>query len=147
MVRSSAWLGLLAMILATAAPLAAQTPLRVFPNPVSADRHLTLDHADTADAEPEVFDVLGRAVDPGVPLPAGRYVVRLRYADGRVSAPAPLTLATPGPLSFRSREASPVMTAVEPKPIRVRNIFICSGVVFWLSSKMMYELLSVRPRM
>ncbi len=32
---------------------------------------------------------------------------------------------------------SPVITALEPKPIRVRNIFICSIVVFWLSSRMM----------
>ena len=31
--------------------------------------------------------------------------------------------------------------------MRVRNIFICSGVVFCASSKMMNELLRVRPRM
>ena len=31
--------------------------------------------------------------------------------------------------------------------MRVRNIFICSGVVFCASSRMMNELLSVRPRM
>ena len=42
---------------------------------------------------------------------------------------------------------SPVTTALDPKPIRVRNIFICSGLVFWASSRMMNELLSVRPRM
>ncbi|MNH42342.1 hypothetical protein D3C79_1040270 [compost metagenome] len=42
---------------------------------------------------------------------------------------------------------SPVITAVEPKPIRVRNIFICSTVVFWLSSRMMKLLFRVRPRM
>ncbi|MMZ70845.1 hypothetical protein D1872_340060 [compost metagenome] len=42
---------------------------------------------------------------------------------------------------------SPVITAVEPKPIRVRNIFICSRVVFWLSSRMMKLLFRVRPRM
>ena len=42
---------------------------------------------------------------------------------------------------------SPVMTALEPKPMRVRNIFICSGVVFWASSRMMKALDSVRPRM
>ena len=29
----------------------------------------------------------------------------------------------------------------------VRNIFICSTVVFWLSSRMMKLLFSVRPRM
>src|SRR5580692_2782705 len=39
---------------------------------------------------------------------------------------------------------SPVTTHLEPNPMRVRNIFICSGVVFWASSRMMNELLSVR---
>ena len=42
---------------------------------------------------------------------------------------------------------SPVITALVPKPMRVRNIFICSGVVFCASSRMMNEWLSVRPRM
>ena len=42
---------------------------------------------------------------------------------------------------------SPVTTILEPKPSRVRNIFICSGVVFCASSRMMKESLSVRPRM
>ena len=42
---------------------------------------------------------------------------------------------------------SPVTTALVPKPIRVRNIFICSGVVFCASSRMMNDWLSVRPRM
>ena len=42
---------------------------------------------------------------------------------------------------------SPVTTALEPKPIRVRNIFICSTVVFCASSRMMNESLSERPRM
>ena len=42
---------------------------------------------------------------------------------------------------------SPVTTAREPKPMRVRNIFICSGVVFCASSRMMKESLSERPRM
>jgi hypothetical protein len=32
---------------------------------------------------------------------------------------------------------SPVITALLPKPMRVRNIFICSGVVFCASSRMM----------
>ena len=35
---------------------------------------------------------------------------------------------------------SPVTTAFESKPMRVRNIFICSGVVFCASSRMMNEL-------
>ena len=42
---------------------------------------------------------------------------------------------------------SPVMTIFELNPRRVRNIFICSGVVFWASSRMMKASLSVRPRM
>ena len=42
---------------------------------------------------------------------------------------------------------SPVTTIFELKPSRVRNIFICSGVVFCASSRMMKLSLSVRPRM
>ncbi len=42
---------------------------------------------------------------------------------------------------------SPVTTTFDPKPSRVRNIFICSAEVFCASSRMMKESLSVRPRM
>ena len=42
---------------------------------------------------------------------------------------------------------SPVMTVFELKPSRVRNIFICSGVVFCASSRIMNESFKVRPRM
>ena len=42
---------------------------------------------------------------------------------------------------------SPVTTICEPKPSRVRNIFICSGVVFCASSRITNESFSVRPRM
>ena len=42
---------------------------------------------------------------------------------------------------------SPVMTAFEPKPIRVRNIFICSREVFCASSRMIKLSSRVRPRM
>ena len=42
---------------------------------------------------------------------------------------------------------SPVTTALLPKPIRVRNIFICSTVVFWASSRITKAWFSVRPRM
>ncbi len=42
---------------------------------------------------------------------------------------------------------SPVTTILEPNPSRVRNICICSGVVFWASSRITNESLSVRPRM
>ena len=42
---------------------------------------------------------------------------------------------------------SPVTTAFEPNPSRVRNIFICSDVVFCASSRITKASLSVRPRM
>ncbi len=42
---------------------------------------------------------------------------------------------------------SPVTTILELKPSRVRNILICSGLVFCASSRMMKESLSVLPRM
>ncbi len=42
---------------------------------------------------------------------------------------------------------SPVTIIFEPNPSRVRNIFICSGLVFWASSRITKESLSERPRM
>jgi hypothetical protein len=42
---------------------------------------------------------------------------------------------------------SPVTTIFDPKPSRVRNIFICSGLVFWASSRITKASLIVRPRM
>ena len=42
---------------------------------------------------------------------------------------------------------SPVITTLEPKPMRVSTIFICSVVVFWASSMITNASLSVRPRM
>ena len=42
---------------------------------------------------------------------------------------------------------SPVTTAFDPNPRRVRNIFICSDVVFCASSRMTNASFSVRPRM
>ena len=38
---------------------------------------------------------------------------------------------------------SPVTTVFDPNPSRVRNIFICSGVVFCASSRMMNASFSV----
>jgi len=40
-----------------------------------------------------------------------------------------------------------VTTILEPKPSRVRNIFICSTEVFCASSRMMNASFNVRPRM
>ena len=42
---------------------------------------------------------------------------------------------------------SPLTTILELKPWRVITIFICSGVLFWASSRMMKLSFSVRPRM
>ena len=42
---------------------------------------------------------------------------------------------------------SPVITIFELKPSRVRNIFICSEVVFCASSRTTKASFSVRPRM
>ena len=42
---------------------------------------------------------------------------------------------------------SPVTIMRPPSPRRVRNIFICIGVVFCASSRMMAALRKVRPRM
>ena len=42
---------------------------------------------------------------------------------------------------------SPVTTAFDPNPRRVRNIFICSDVVFCASSRITNASFSVRPRM
>src|SRR6476659_8299715 len=42
---------------------------------------------------------------------------------------------------------SPVMTAFDPNPRRVRNIFICSEVVFCASWRITNASLRVRPRM
>lgn len=42
---------------------------------------------------------------------------------------------------------SPVITIFDSNPSRVRNIFICSGLVFCASSRMMKASLSVRPLM
>ncbi|CNU91977.1 Uncharacterised protein [Mycobacterium tuberculosis] len=42
---------------------------------------------------------------------------------------------------------SPVTTTLDPKPRRVRNIFICSAVVFCASSRTMNASFRVLPRM
>ena len=73
--------------------------------------------------------------------------VHERDALDLARGPAPVRPAPSGPPATSIWVTSPVTTHLEPKPIRVRNIFICSGVVFWASSKMMNEELSVRPRM
>ena len=67
------------------------------------------------------------------------------------STPSRMSRTTRSPLRCPAGRStcvtSPVTTILEPNPSRVRNIFICSGVVFCASSRMMNASLSVRPRM
>ena len=79
-------------------------------------------------------DVAPAEVHEGQPVDAAEDLLEAEQA--RLRPPGRSTWVT-----------SPVTTTLEPKPMRVRNIFICSGVVFWASSRMMKLLLSVRPRM
>ena len=72
----------------------------VYPNPLSGPA-LTVEVADTEGASVEILDVLGRRVAAGAPLAAGVYLVRVAYADGRVTAPTRLTRTTGGPLQVR----------------------------------------------
>ncbi len=78
----------------------------------------------------------------------------VHLAEGQKETPSTprSTLCTsmspePRPVGRSTWVTSPVTTALEPYPSRVRNIFICSAVVFWASSRMMNESLRVRPRM
>ena len=64
--------------------------------------------------------------------------------DPRISS---IPISPDRPPATSTWVTSPVTTALVPNPMRVRNIFICSGVVFWASSKMTKLELSVRPRM
>src|SRR5205085_1796688 len=74
----------------------------------------------------------------------------LRWTKAKPSIPLSTSSSPASPLRPPARSTwvtSPVMTAFDPKPMRVRNIFICSGVAFWASSRMMKLELRVRPRM
>ena len=70
-----------------------------FPNPATGDlatvRYTTPGDRPEA-AEPETFDALGRRTTAGAPLPAGVYLVRLRFADGSVSEARKLVVARGG---------------------------------------------------
>ena len=80
-------------------------------------------------------DVAVVEVDEGDALDAGRRPSSPRR--GRTALPVGRSICV----------MSPVTTALDPKPRRVRNIFICSDVVFCASSRMTNESFSVRPRM
>ena len=88
---------------------------------------------DTAD-QPVPYDILGRQPGEVDVVEAFQDVLHLAQADFVPSGRS--TWVT-----------SPVITIFDSKPRRVRNIFICSGLVFWASSRMMKASLSVRPRM
>ena len=115
----------LAALLLVLAPDAMAQDLapRVYPNPVSGVRAVTVELGDAEDATVEVIDVLGRIVAEDVPLAAGTYLVRARYADGRVTRTTPITVATDGPVEFRldravgaQAEAGPLVSADKRGP-------------------------------
>ena len=102
----------LAVLLALApSALAQDLAPRVFPNPVSTERSVTVEVADAASATLEVVDVLGRRLAVEGELAAGTYLVRAVYADGRVSEPTSLTIATPGRVEFRLADAASAAAA------------------------------------
>ena len=78
------------------------------------------------------------------------HVALRQAADGDVLHPLSTRIASRRPETLSAGRSiwvmSPVMTILEPKPRRVRNIFICSREVFWASSRMMKESSRVRPR-
>jgi hypothetical protein len=79
------------------------------------------------------------------------HVLGLEEVEGETIDPCNTSRAWRRPdLVLRGKSTwvmSPVTTALELKPMRVRNIFICSVVVFWASSRMIKASLRVRPRM
>jgi hypothetical protein len=74
----------------------------------------------------------------------------LKWIIRTSSSPSSTRMACTSPLRVPFGRSiwvtSPVTTTRLPGPMRVRNIFICSGVVFWASSRMTKASLSVRPR-
>ena len=94
---------LLALVLATAAHAQHAT---AYPNPLGAGP-LTVQH-DAEAAEVELYDVLGRRLDPRSDLAAGVYLWRLRLADGTATPAQSLTKLAAGPLDVHLvREARP----------------------------------------
>ena len=76
-----------------------------------------------------------------IPVPVAPQVTNSPPARPSVEAPGEsITVQSEAP-----HEEAP-KPAFEPKPIRVRNIFIWSMVVFCASSRMMNESFRVRPR-
>ncbi|MEM1055934.1 MAG: T9SS type A sorting domain-containing protein [Bacteroidota bacterium] len=121
----------LALILAFApSALAQDLAPRVFPNPVSTDRVVTVEITDAEVATVEVVDVLGRIVSLDAPLAAGTYLVRARYADGRTTEPAPITIATPGTIELRLVDDAPAAWADAPQsaplPTEANQSLACS---------------------
>ena len=127
----------LAVLLALApSALSQDLAPRVFPNPISAERAVTVEVADASAATLEVVDVLGRRLAPEAGLAAGTYLVRAVYADGRASEPTPVTVATPGPVEFRlaspaAQEAAAPLSAPAPEAVQAQGEGCSTGdVVF-----------------
>ena len=82
----------------------------------------------------------------GAPRPARRSG-RRRCPARRPASPAPRARPLRCPAGRSTWVGSPVTTMRVPSPMRVRNIFICAGVVFCASSRMAKQCARVRPRM
>jgi hypothetical protein len=90
-------------------------------------------------------------LDDALHEPVADHVAAAEAHEVTPSRPSRISPTTTSP-DFWSRGrsiwvTSPVITILEPNPSRVRNIFICSGLVFCASSRITNESLSVRPRM
>jgi hypothetical protein len=118
----------IALALSVAAPAAQEAAglaaPAAYPNPLGRGT-LTIAYATEGRAEApalEVLDLLGRRVSSEGVLPAGVYLLRLRWPDGRLSAAQPLTKLASGPLDVRlapyeagsTSGAAPAASTAEP---------------------------------
>ena len=102
----------LALVLVLAATPLTQTAeaQTAYPNPL-ASGPLTV-QADAPGAAFELYDLLGRTLDPRADLAPGVYLWRLRYADGSASDAQRITRLARGPLDVHlATDAAPLASA------------------------------------
>ena len=113
-----------------APPAAGYAVGRAFPNP-AASGHVVVRYTTPGDrperAEADVFDLLGRRATPGAPLPAGAYVVRLRFADGSVSEARKFVVARGG-VRVAAEQAQGALDARAGAP--AARLLVAAPVVF-----------------
>ena len=108
----------------------------------SSERHLLL-------RDPRLVFVVG--ANDALHQMMAHHIDFVEVHEGDPSTGLSMSMASISPLRRAFGKSicvmSPVITAFELKPSRVTNIFICSEVVFWASSRITNESFSVRPRM